>query len=102
MKLPLKIRLMTAALAASSLLCAPGNGAPPPNAAEFETHTVTDGSASLGYRLFKPAKVDAGQRYPVILFLHGSGERGDNNAVQLLHGLRVFSSPSTAPSVSSR
>jgi predicted peptidase len=93
MKLLEKLRPVAAVLAASALLSAPGNGAPPPNAAEFEKHTVTDGGASLGYRLFKPAKVDAGQRYPIILFLHGAGERGDNNEAQLLHGLRMFSSP---------
>lgn len=87
------IRFFAAGLAAWVVLCASGNCAPPSNSAEFEKHTVTDGGAALAYRLFKPVKMDAGQRYPVILFLHGAGERGDNNEAQLMHGLRVFSSP---------
>lgn len=35
------------------------------------------------YRLLKPAAVEAGKRYPVVLFLHGAGERGDDNKSQL-------------------
>lgn len=88
-----KIRLFAPVLVAWGVLLVSGSGAPPSNAAEFERHTVTDGSAALAYRLFKPTKMDEGQRYPVILFLHGAGERGDNNEAQLLHGVRGFSSP---------
>lgn len=35
------------------------------------------------YRLLKPAKVEAGKKYPLVLFLHGAGERGDDNKAQL-------------------
>lgn len=35
------------------------------------------------YRLLKPAKVEDGKKYPVVLFLHGAGERGVDNARQL-------------------
>jgi predicted peptidase len=35
------------------------------------------------YRLLEPAGVEAGKKYPVILFLHGAGERGDDNVAQL-------------------
>lgn len=35
------------------------------------------------YRLMKPAKIEEGKVYPVILFLHGAGERGDDNVSQL-------------------
>ena len=37
------------------------------------------------YRLLKPAKIEEGKKYPVIFFLHGAGERGDDNAKQLVH-----------------
>lgn len=37
------------------------------------------------YRLLSPATVEPGKTYPVVLFLHGAGERGDDNAVQLKH-----------------
>jgi predicted peptidase len=32
------------------------------------------------------------EKYPLVLFLHGAGERGDNNRAQLVHGLRDFAS----------
>ena len=35
------------------------------------------------YRLLRPASVEAGKRYPVVLFLHGAGERGSDNTAQL-------------------
>ncbi|MDD4796422.1 MAG: MBL fold metallo-hydrolase [Eubacteriales bacterium] len=40
-----------------------------------------DGNA-LPYRLFAP-QVEQGQRYPLVLFLHGAGERGDDNDAHL-------------------
>jgi predicted peptidase len=38
---------------------------------------------SLPYRLLKPKKIEAGKRYPLVLFLHGAGERGSENENQL-------------------
>jgi len=35
------------------------------------------------YRLLMPAKLEPGQRYPLVFFLHGAGERGRDNEVQL-------------------
>ena len=46
--------------------------------------TTEDGSrAEFSYRLLRPAAVDPTTRDPVILFLHGAGERGSDNAKQL-------------------
>jgi predicted peptidase len=39
---------------------------------------------TLPYRLFKVRSPVAGTRYPLILFLHGAGERGGNNTAQLM------------------
>ncbi|MEO7433243.1 MAG: malectin domain-containing carbohydrate-binding protein [Dokdonella sp.] len=50
--------------------------------ADFLYGTSTDG-ASLPFRYFVPPGYDSTQAYPVILFLHGSGERGNNNTAQL-------------------
>ncbi len=46
----------------------------------------------LPYQLFVP-EVNPGRKYPLVLFLHGAGERGDNNTSQLKHGARVFITP---------
>lgn len=35
------------------------------------------------YRLLKPEKMEEGQKYPLVVFLHGAGERGDDNRLQL-------------------
>ncbi len=48
------------------------------------------GGRKLLYRLYKPAAYDAKQKYPLVLFLHGAGERGDDNQAQVKHGVRFF------------
>ena len=35
------------------------------------------------YRLLRPATVEPGKQYPLVLFLHGAGERGNDNSSQL-------------------
>ena len=37
----------------------------------------------MPYRLYVPMDYDATKKYPVLLFLHGAGERGNNNSNQL-------------------
>ena len=39
----------------------------------------------LKYRLWTPKDYDAKKKYPLILFLHGAGERGDDNKAQVKH-----------------
>lgn len=46
----------------------------------------------LNYRLLKPLHYVATERYPLVLFLHGGGEKGDDNVSQLIHGMNDFSS----------
>ena len=48
-----------------------------------------DGQTLL-YRLLKPAQVEAGKKYPLVLFLHGAGERGNDNTKPLIHGVKTF------------
>ncbi len=50
------------------------------------THTYTGGdykAEAFKYRLMKPAKIEQGKKYPLILSLHGAGERGRDNTRQL-------------------
>jgi len=45
------------------------------------------------YRLLRPPKLVPGMRYPLILFLHGAGERGDDNLKQLAYLPRWMAEP---------
>jgi predicted peptidase len=48
---------------------------------------------SLSYRILYPENFDPKQKYPVVFFLHGSGERGSDNQKQLVHGGNLFLKP---------
>ena len=52
---------------------------------EFES-----GGNVLPYRMLYPDNYDKSKKYPLILFLHGAGERGNDNEKQLMHGTRLF------------
>jgi predicted peptidase len=58
---------------------------------EAREYADTDG-AKLLYRLLKPQDYDPQVKYPLVLFLHGAGERGDDNTRQLVHGMNEFAS----------
>ena len=49
---------------------------------------------TLPYRILYPVNFDVKQDYPLIFFLHGSGERGNDNEKQLVHGSDLFLQPS--------
>ncbi len=60
----------------------------------FEARTYTDSQGGkLLYRLLKPQDYDPQKKYPLVLFLHGAGERGDDNQAQLKWGMQEFASP---------
>jgi predicted peptidase len=56
----------------------------------YDKETFTADGKKLLYRVLSPAKVEKGKKYPLVLFLHGAGERGDNNTAQLIHGSKLF------------
>lgn len=58
----------------------------------FAARTYKGAAGELKYRLFTPADYDAQKKYPLVLFFHGAGERGDDNTKQLVHGMQDFSS----------
>ena len=45
---------------------------------------------TLPYRVMLPAQFDPKRKYPLVLFLHGAGERGIDNSAQLVHGMNDF------------
>lgn len=70
------------------------NSAEPDVRSRLEKKVFKDAEGeSLQYRLFVPKDYDAKKKYPLILFLHGAGERGSDNEAQLKNGevLRLVS-----------
>lgn len=61
---------------------------------DYSKHVFVDSlNNSMPYRMLSPAEIESGKKYPMVLFLHGSGERGDDNEKQLVHGASIFSNP---------
>lgn len=59
----------------------------------MEKLTFRDAAGNtLLFRLLKPACWDAAKTFPLVLFLHGAGERGADNEKQLVHGIPQFAS----------
>jgi predicted peptidase len=59
----------------------------------FEARTFKDAAGKqLHYRLLMPKAYDETKSYPLVLFFHGAGERGDDNRKQLVHGMADFAS----------
>ena len=56
----------------------------------YEKHWHVHNGDTLPYRLLLPENYDPAKKYPLILFLHGSGERGNDNELQLVHGAILF------------
>ncbi|MEO6289270.1 MAG: dienelactone hydrolase family protein [Ginsengibacter sp.] len=56
----------------------------------FEKYWFIRAIDTLPYQLLLPAHYDSHKTYPLVLFLHGSGERGNDNMAQLSHGGDLF------------
>lgn len=56
----------------------------------FEKQTFINKGDTLQYRILLPENFDASKKYPLLLFLHGAGERGNDNEQQLTHGAKLF------------
>lgn len=48
-----------------------------------------EGAAAFKYRWFAP-KVEEGKTYPLVVFLHGSGERGEDNELQVAGNIGAY------------
>lgn len=66
----------------------------------FDKRTFTDENYSLNYCVCEPQTLFGCEKLPLILFLHGAGERGDDNQSQLKNAvLKVNNSGNWAKSV---
>jgi predicted peptidase len=56
----------------------------------YQKKEFTYGSNILPYRILYPENYNPSKKYPLVLFLHGAGERGSDNEKQLTHGAKIF------------
>jgi predicted peptidase len=62
----------------------------------FLDRTVSISGTDYRYRVFVPAEFNKKKSWPVVLFLHGSGERGEDGLIQtdvgIGHAIRLKNS----------
>lgn len=79
----MRIFFMLLFLAATSLLAYADNSL-------YEKREFVFKGDTLRYRVLFPENYDKSRSYPLVLFLHGAGERGNDNEKQLIHGSSMF------------
>ncbi|MGB5555067.1 MAG: PHB depolymerase family esterase [Flavobacteriaceae bacterium] len=60
------------------------------NRTAYQKTEFKDSTGILPYRLLLPNNYNPSKAYPLVIFLHGSGERGNDNEAQLTHGANLF------------
>ncbi len=74
-----------------------------PEEEDFEAKIYNSSTGnSIPYRIHMPVNMDTNKKYPLVIFFHGSGERGMDNAKQLIHGVRdilTYSIESNEPAI---
>jgi predicted peptidase len=59
----------------------------------YQKENFHTGKNVLPYRILYPENFVKSKKYPLVLMLHGSGERGNDNELQLTHGAALFVNP---------
>lgn len=59
----------------------------------FDKLLYTNEKDTLPYRLLKPENMQAQNKFPLVIFLHGAGERGTDNGVHIKHISQLFLNP---------
>lgn len=57
---------------------------------DFEAKKYLNNKKTLLYRFMQPVAAKFNEKYPLVVFLHGAGERGDDNKSQLIHGIKTL------------
>ena len=57
-------------------------GDPNDQKGRFVRKVFNSKSGTLPYQIFIPPETEEGKKYPLLVFLHGAGEMGDNNIMQ--------------------
>ena len=66
------------------------------SALKKKTFSASNG-LNLPYRIYVPEDYSEDYAYPVVVLLHGAGERGSDNQSQLVHVVRNFFSDTASP-----
>jgi len=56
----------------------------------FDRGSYINKTDTLAYRILFPKKFDPSKKYPLLIVLHGAGERGNDNDAQLKYGPKLF------------
>ncbi|WP_238989341.1 carboxylesterase family protein [Mucilaginibacter terrigena] len=56
----------------------------------FDRGSFINKTDTLAYRILFPKKFDPTKKYPLIIVLHGAGERGSDNEAQIKYGPKLF------------
>lgn len=83
--LPILLALLTAMVLAGC-----GTTGEPATTGRFVEREIVIAGTTHRYQVFVPAARAHGGKSPIILFLHGSGERGSDNRIQLDAGLGPY------------
>ncbi len=60
---------------------------------QFKAEIFSTQGQDMPFRLLSPGSIAPDTRYPLVLLLHGAGERGIDNQKQLVHVAGLFSNP---------
>lgn len=60
---------------------------------KYQKEVYDDKGFSMPYRFLQPENISKNKKYPLVILLHGAGERGDDNEKQLVHGAAMFLNP---------
>ncbi|MGY3054932.1 putative peptidase [Pedobacter sp. UYEF25] len=74
----------------SCFLTAAGLNSFAQDSTSFKEVVFAKNEDTLSFRILYPLNFDATKKYPILFFLHGSGERGNDNRSQLVHGSAQF------------
>jgi len=56
----------------------------------YKKFTFYQGGNVMPFRILFPKDFDSSREYPMVVFLHGKGESGNDNEKQLIHGAKLF------------
>jgi predicted peptidase len=95
--MPIRVRAVLLIAGAALLSCR----TMPPAEHGFLMRSVTSNGTAYPYSVYVPRTFDPSKRWPVVLFLHGAGERGTDGlrSTQIGAGAAIRSSPERVPAI---